>query len=159
MSNTLDDFFGDGGADNIPECSFCGDKEGELIVSVQDAYGPTHWHHAACEAADSAKKGTPITPTWDEAIDPRITEVDRKYLRMTPIERQQHLASQGHALPTERTDKEVIAWFESLGEIGLKRLELASAIQAPPGLGSEVLSYWHRRVVQLFGQPVTILTE
>lgn len=68
MSNTLDDFFGDGSVDNIPECSFCGKAEGELIVSIQDAYGPTHWHHAACKIADDAKKGTSITPTWDEAM-------------------------------------------------------------------------------------------
>jgi len=47
MSNTLDDFFGDGSEESVPECSFCGKTEGELEVSVQDAYGPTHWHHAA----------------------------------------------------------------------------------------------------------------
>jgi len=67
--STLDDFFGDGSADNTPECSFCGGIDGELVVSVQDAYGPTHWHHKACEEADTAKKGTSITSTWDEAID------------------------------------------------------------------------------------------
>ena len=27
---TLDDFFGDGAADNIPECLFCGSKDGKL---------------------------------------------------------------------------------------------------------------------------------
>ncbi len=68
MSNTLSDFFGDGSSDNTPECSFCGETEGELIVSVQDACGPTHWHHMACKEADDAKKGKPLTPTWDEAI-------------------------------------------------------------------------------------------
>lgn len=66
---TLDDFYGDGSEDNTPECSFCGGQDGKLIVSVSDAYGPTHWHHEACKAQDDAKKGTPITPTWDEAMD------------------------------------------------------------------------------------------
>ncbi|KKN35557.1 hypothetical protein LCGC14_0782480 [marine sediment metagenome] len=91
-------------------------------------------------------------------IDPGITKADRKYLRMTPTERQMYLAGQGHNFPTKRTDQEVIAWFESLGEIGLKRLKLASAIQAPSGLSAEALSYWHRRAAQVLGEPATILT-
>jgi hypothetical protein len=70
--STLDDFFGSSD-EATPECSFCGgaeDKElGELIVSVSDAYGPTHWYHATCKAADDAKKGISLTPTWDEAMD------------------------------------------------------------------------------------------
>ena len=65
---TLDDFFGDGSAELVPECSFCGETEGELIVSVSDAYGPTHWHHADCKAEAAAEKVTRITPTWDEAM-------------------------------------------------------------------------------------------
>ncbi|KKN15652.1 hypothetical protein LCGC14_0983880 [marine sediment metagenome] len=69
MSSTLDDFFGDGSEESVPECSFCGEAEGELIVGVQDAYGPTHWHHATCKAKDDATKGTPLTPTWDEAME------------------------------------------------------------------------------------------
>lgn len=93
-----------------------------------------------------------------DKINPRVTEQDRKYFRMTPAERKEHLANQGHASPTRRTDEEVIAWFESLGEIGLKRLELASAIQAPSGLSIEALSYWHRRATELLGKNATILT-
>lgn len=69
ITSTLNDFFGDGSADNIPECLFCGGTEGELVVSISDHYGPTHWHHVACEEAANAKKGTPVTPTWDEAMD------------------------------------------------------------------------------------------
>lgn len=65
---TLDDFFGSSD-DAVEECLFCGGQAGKLIVAISDAYGPTHWHHKACKAADDAKKGTPITPTWDEAID------------------------------------------------------------------------------------------
>lgn len=65
---TLDDFFGSSD-EAIEECSFCGETEGELIVSVRDACGPTHWHHADCKAENDAAKGTPITPTWDEAVD------------------------------------------------------------------------------------------
>lgn len=65
---TLEDFYGDDSAHNTPECSFCGGK-GELIVSVSDVYGPTHWHHEKCKIQDDAAKGTPITPTWDEAMD------------------------------------------------------------------------------------------
>ncbi len=67
--STLDDFFGDGSEDSTPECSFCGQQDGELIVSIQDASGPTHWHHADCRVADDTRKGTLIVPTWDEAID------------------------------------------------------------------------------------------
>lgn len=78
---TLDDFFGDGSAENTPECCFCGGTEGDLIVSVEDAYGPTHWHHVACLAADEAKKGTPITPTWDEAMD-AAEQPERSHLCM-----------------------------------------------------------------------------
>lgn len=66
---TLDDFYGDGSASNTPECSFCGSQDGKLIVAIRDHYGPTHWHHVACKAKDDANKGTPITPTWDEAMD------------------------------------------------------------------------------------------
>jgi hypothetical protein len=68
--SVLDDFFGDGSADNTPECSFCGKGEevAPLVVSIQDAYGPTHWHHTACKE-DNATKGTPIIPTWDEAME------------------------------------------------------------------------------------------
>ena len=69
MSNTLDDFFGDGLEESAPECSFCGGKDDELIVSIQDAYGPTHWHHAACQAQDDATKGKTLIPTWDEATN------------------------------------------------------------------------------------------
>ncbi len=69
MPTTINDFFGDGSADNVPECSFCGETDGELVVSVSDHYGPTHWHHETCRAEDNARKGTPITPTWDEAMD------------------------------------------------------------------------------------------
>jgi hypothetical protein len=65
----LDDFFGDGAADNTPECSFCGGIDGELIVSISDAYGPTHWHHQTCKADADIKKGTPIPPTWEETMD------------------------------------------------------------------------------------------
>jgi hypothetical protein len=97
-----------------------------------------------------------------EKIDPRVTEADRKYLRMSPKERQQHLAKQGYAFPPERTDEQVIAWFKSLGPIGEKRLELASAIQAPPNLGIDALSWWHQRACELLGakspKDVTILT-
>lgn len=71
---TLDEFFGDGSEESIPECSFCGGIEGELVVSIKDAYGPTHWHHAACKGADDAKKGIPLTPTWDEAMDADVKE-------------------------------------------------------------------------------------
>ncbi len=70
---TLDDFYGDGSADNTPECSFCGSQDGKLIVGVSDAYGPTHWHHAACKAQSDAGAealaATTIAPTWDEAMD------------------------------------------------------------------------------------------
>jgi hypothetical protein len=59
---TLDDFFGDGSADNTPECSFCGGQDGELIVSVSDHYGPTHWHHEVCKAQDDASKDQILTP-------------------------------------------------------------------------------------------------
>ncbi len=72
MSNTLDDFFGDGSADDIPECSFCGKAEGELIVGVRDANGPTHWHHTAC-------KGKTLIPTWDEATEIMINQNDQVY--------------------------------------------------------------------------------
>ncbi len=65
---TLDYFFGSSD-EAVEECSFCGDQNGKLIVSVSDIYGPTHWHHKACKAADDAKKGTVIIPTWDEAMD------------------------------------------------------------------------------------------
>lgn len=49
MSTTLDDFFGDGRV-AVPECLYCGagEEEEELIVSISDVYGPTHWHHASC---------------------------------------------------------------------------------------------------------------
>jgi len=63
-------------------------------------------------------------------IDPRVTEQDAKYLKMTPQERQQHLANQGHAFPQERTDEQVLAWFNSLGEIGQKRLHLAQELNS-----------------------------
>lgn len=68
LSPELEKLFLEGIADDIPECSFCGKGwiKGELTVSVQDANGPTHWHHAACKAQDDAGKGT---PTWDEAMD------------------------------------------------------------------------------------------
>lgn len=70
---TLDDFYGDGSADNTPECSFCGNRSGKLIVSISDHYGPTHWHHAACKARSDARgqalAATTIAPTWDEAMD------------------------------------------------------------------------------------------
>ena len=64
---TLDDFFGRSD-EATKECSFCGGTEGELIASVSDACGPTHWHHASCKEGDD-KKGIPLVPTWDEAID------------------------------------------------------------------------------------------
>ena len=79
MSNTLDDFFGDGSEESVPECSFCGDKGGELIVGVRDAYGPTHWHHAACQAQDDATKGKTLIPTWDEATEIMINQNDQVY--------------------------------------------------------------------------------
>jgi hypothetical protein len=70
MNDTLSDFFGSSD-DPIVECSFCGQGEeaGPLVVGIRDAYGPTHWHHVACKEAADATKGTPITPTWDEAMD------------------------------------------------------------------------------------------
>jgi hypothetical protein len=64
--STLDDFFGDGLTDSIPEeCSFCGGTDGELVVSVEDHYGPTHWHHEVCKTKVQSKSA----PTWDEAMD------------------------------------------------------------------------------------------
>jgi hypothetical protein len=69
MTTTLDDFFGDSSENNVPKCSFCSGIDGDLIVSVKDAYGPTHWHHAACKEADGAKKGIIQRPTWDETMD------------------------------------------------------------------------------------------
>ncbi len=67
---TLDDFYGDGSTDNSPECSFCGRADGsKLIVSVQDHSGTTHWHHEVCKQTDDARKGTPLTPTWDETME------------------------------------------------------------------------------------------
>jgi hypothetical protein len=54
--SVLDDFFGDGSADNTPECTYCGGKDGNLIVSVRDANGPTHWHHEECEEKARAER-------------------------------------------------------------------------------------------------------
>jgi hypothetical protein len=72
---TLNDFFGSSN-EATPECSFCGGTEGELIVSVSDAYGPTHWHHQACKDDDDDSKGSQVMPTWDEAMDD--PEIDPK---------------------------------------------------------------------------------
>ncbi len=81
--STLDDFFGDGSdGEVIPECSFCGEIEGELIASIQDAYGPTHWHHKACKEYDATTKGTPITPTWDEAMSNEVWNPTPRFERI-----------------------------------------------------------------------------
>lgn len=62
-----------------------------------------------------------------DQIDPKVTEADAKYLKMTPKERQIHLASQGHAFPTERTDEDVMKWFEA-HPVLRQRLALAQAL-------------------------------
>jgi hypothetical protein len=64
----LNDFFGSSD-EAVKECCFCGSTDGELIVGVEDASGPTHWYHEACQIEDDAKKGIPLRPTWDEAMD------------------------------------------------------------------------------------------
>lgn len=63
-------------------------------------------------------------------IDPKVTQQDATYLRMTPAERCEHLAQQGHAFPTERSDVQVLAWFEGLGEVGELRLKLAQELNS-----------------------------
>jgi hypothetical protein len=54
--STLDDFFGDGRTKKEPECSYCGGKDGELKVSISDAYGPTHWSHPVCKEKMEAER-------------------------------------------------------------------------------------------------------
>ncbi len=69
--STLDDFYGDSKT-ATKECSYCGKGEEveALVVSVSDAYGPTHWHHAACKAeSDAKRKPATLRPTWDESVD------------------------------------------------------------------------------------------
>lgn len=68
MSSTLDDFFGSSD-EVVVECLFCGGTDGELVVSIQDANGPTHWHHKTCKDANDDQKGIILTPTWDEATE------------------------------------------------------------------------------------------
>ena len=66
--STLDDFFGDGKTAK-PECSFCGKQTGELIVTISDAYGPTHWMHKDCMVAYEEEKAAEISKN--------IAEVER----------------------------------------------------------------------------------
>lgn len=63
-----------------------------------------------------------------QAIDPKVTNQDIEFLRMTPDERYQHLMRQGHAFPTREqcTDEGVEKWFDDLGPIGQERLRLAT---------------------------------
>lgn len=53
---TLNDFFGDGSKATEPVCSYCGRTDGVLIVSIQDANGPTHWTHEECKKQAKAEQ-------------------------------------------------------------------------------------------------------
>lgn len=80
MSSTLDDFFGSSD-EATPECLFCDRTDGELVVSVQDANGATHWHHEKCNAEHEVdKEAGVITPTWDEAMDACENDVTSGHL-------------------------------------------------------------------------------
>lgn len=78
---TLDDFYGDGSADNTPECSYCGGQDGKLVVSISDHYGPTRWHHEECKAQDDARTGMTLKPTWDEAVDEAVENLGNGKVR------------------------------------------------------------------------------
>ena len=45
--SVLDDFFGDSET-AVKECLHCGKDDGELLVAIEDANGPTHWIHPEC---------------------------------------------------------------------------------------------------------------
>lgn len=91
------------------------------------------------------------------AIDPKVTNQDIEFLRMTPDERYHHLIRQGHAFPTREqcTDEGVAEWFDDLGAIGQERLRLATVPQrpvtltAPPSTPFGDLVYWHQRATEL----------
>jgi hypothetical protein len=55
MNSTLDDFFGNSGTAK-KECLYCGGADGDLVVAVRDASGPTHWHHKDCHSNALAKQ-------------------------------------------------------------------------------------------------------
>jgi hypothetical protein len=57
--STLSDFFGDSETAE-KECLYCGGNDGELVVAVEDANGPTHWQHAECKAEADAKHAEEI---------------------------------------------------------------------------------------------------
>ena len=63
-------------------------------------------------------------------IDPRVTKSDAEYLVMSPEQRFKRMIRAGHARPEERSNEQVIQWFESLGEVGIERLRLAQELNS-----------------------------
>jgi hypothetical protein len=53
--SALDDFFSDSES-AVKECLHCGRTDGELLVAIEDAGGPTHWIHAECRSEMDAEK-------------------------------------------------------------------------------------------------------
>ncbi len=94
-------------------------------------------------------------------IGPETFKSDVNYIRMTPLERQDHvLKVYGANLPADlASDEAVTGMFKSLGKDGELRIKYAETIMAPPDLGIGDLSYWYERATVLCHEPVTILQD
>ena len=78
--STLDDFFGDS-KNAKPECSYCGLQTGELIVTISDANGPTHWMHPACIVVYEEEKALETAKNIAEVERHIAIDEEENYLR------------------------------------------------------------------------------
>jgi len=59
IEDTLKDFFG---TPDEEECSYCGEKSGELVISARDdtTGEPVLWHHIECQKKNDAETAAKI---------------------------------------------------------------------------------------------------